>query len=92
MNEDAKQGTDWTGQCSLCPTRFSTRWELEEHEKKHRTDAIAKARGRTLMAAKCFSRLMDEFDGELKYCSEALTEVMDAADQLMALEAYHEQK
>lgn len=47
---------------------------------------LAKARSRTLMAAKNFSRLMAEFDGELKYCQEALTEVLDAADQLEAIE------
>jgi hypothetical protein len=49
-------------------------------------DAIAKARARTLMAAKIFSRLMAEFEGDVKYCAEAMTEVMDAADQLNALE------
>jgi microcompartment protein CcmL/EutN len=49
-------------------------------------DAIVKARSRTLMAAKNLSRLMAEFEGEIQYCQEALTEVMDAADQLDALE------
>jgi hypothetical protein len=51
------------------------------------TAAIAKSRSRVLMAAKVFSRLMAEFEGEIQYCQEALTEVMDAADQLDALEA-----
>lgn len=25
---------EWTGQCRYCPSRFSTRWELEEHERR----------------------------------------------------------
>lgn len=53
--------------------------------------AVAKARSRTLMAAKNLSRLMGEFDGEHKYCQEALTEVLDAADQLETLEALQSQ-
>lgn len=48
--------------------------------------ALSKARSRTLAAAKHLSRLMAEFDGEIKYCAEALTEVLDAADQLEAIE------
>lgn len=50
--------------------------------------AIAKARGRTLMAAKTFSRLMAEFDGDPSCCGEAMHEVLDAADQLSTLEAF----
>jgi arylsulfatase A-like enzyme len=38
------------------------------------------------MAAKIFSRLMAEFDGNLEYCHEAMEEVLDAADQLATLE------
>lgn len=35
----------WTGGCSLCPARFSTAWELEQHEKEHlQTDASAYAK------------------------------------------------
>jgi len=53
-------------------------------------DSIAKARSRTLMAAKIFSRLMAEYGGEVKYCSKAMEEVMDAADHLANLEALKE--
>ena len=48
---------------------------------------VAKARSRTLMAAKNFSRLMAEFGG-IEHCQAALTELLDAADQLETLEAF----
>ena len=44
--------------------------------------ALPKARARTLMAAKNFARLMRETE----YCQEALSELLDAADQLETLE------
>ena len=53
------------------------------------TDAqLAKSRSRTLMAAKNFARLMAEFEGNPNYCAEAMSELLDAADQLQALEDY----
>lgn len=67
------------GHCATCADRPQITADLAA--------SISKARSRTLMAAKNFSRLMSEFEGELQYCGEAMTEMMDAADQLMALEA-----
>jgi hypothetical protein len=48
--------------------------------------AIVESRARTLAAAKAFSRLMAEFDGDITCCGEAMTELLDAADHLMKLE------
>ena len=49
-------------------------------------EAIVKARSRTLAAVKSFSRLMAEFEGEIRFCEEAMNELLDAADQLDTLE------
>lgn len=48
--------------------------------------ALVASRARTLMAAKNFGRLMTEFDGDMTCCQEAIDELLEAADQLSALE------
>ncbi len=50
---------------------------------------IERAKSRTLIAAKTFTRRMTESYGYFEPCCwEAMDEVMDAADQLLALEAF----
>lgn len=56
------------------------------------TTAIEKSRARTLMAAKCFSRVMAERGNEITLCHEQIIEVLDAADQLTTLEAMEHER
>lgn len=76
--EACVQESDWCAKMKAAADEIEA---LRDFKGRHVAAEISVVR-----AARKFTRLMNEFEGELQYCHEAMDEVVDATDRLLALE------